>query len=133
MNKLEPRASELLNDIYTSAMMIIDRLKDETLESFASDANILLQDAIAYRFSIIGEASSVLLKKYPDFCGQHPEIPLQQARRMRNVLVHDYGRILWPLVWKTVQDELPQLLASIVPYVNADVELEEDDSNSPSS
>jgi len=122
MNNLDPRASALLNDIYVSSMMIIDRLKDETLESLASDKNVLLQDAIAYRFSIIGEASSVLSKKYPDFCEQHPEIPFQHARRMRNVLVHDYDRILWSLVWKTVQDELPQLLDSIAPYINPDAE-----------
>ena len=69
--------------------------------------------------AIIGEASTTLLKKYPEFCKRHPEIVLQQARRMRNILVHDYSRILWPMVWETVQTQLPVLIHSISPYVSA--------------
>jgi len=118
MTELDSRAYDLLNDIYTSSKRIVDRLQKETVESFTNESNIDAQDIVAWRFAIIGEASSVLLKKYPEFCLQHPEIPLQQARRMRNILIHDYSKIIWPLVWKTVQEELPQLIAAIEPFLS---------------
>ena len=121
MKDLDPRIIELLDDIYTSARLNIDRLQGETLESFSSNTNVDLKDAIAYRFSIIGEASSVLLKKYPEFCEQHPEIPLIQARGMKNMLVHEYNKVLWGVVWDTVQEDLPQILDAIAPFVSPDV------------
>jgi len=117
MTELDSRANELLNDIYTSAKRIVDRLQKETLESFIDESSIDMQDSVAWRFAIIGEASTILLKKYPEICEQHPEIPLQQARRMRNILVHDYSNIIWALVWKTVQEELPQLIDAIKPIL----------------
>ena len=76
---IDPRILERLNDIYASAGLILERLQDQTQESFVSGANSQVQDAIAYRFAIIGEASFVLLKKYPDFCAQHSDIPLRDS------------------------------------------------------
>ena len=117
MTELDSRVCDLLNDICVSAKRIVSRLQNETLESFTNEANMDAQDIAARRLSIIGEASSVLLKKFPEFCEQHPEIPLQQARRMRNILVHDYNNIIWQLAWKTVQDELPELIDAIEPLL----------------
>jgi uncharacterized protein with HEPN domain len=117
MTELDPRASDLLNDIYTSAKRIVERLQKETLESFSNESSMDVQDIVAWRLAIVGEASSVLLKKYPEFCERHPEIPLQQARRMRNILVHDYNRIIWQVVWDTAQGQLPQLIDAIEPFL----------------
>ena len=118
MTAIDSRANEVLHDIHTSAQRIVERLKQETLESFTNEANMDAQDIVAWRLAIIGESSSALLKKYPEFCEQHPEIPLQQARRMRNILIHDYGNIIWSIVWDTVQNQLPQLIDAIEPFLD---------------
>jgi len=109
---------KLLSDIYTSAERILVMLEKETLESFLSPSSITIQDAVARRFTIIGEASSALLKKHLDFCEQNSAIPLRQARGMRNALVHDYDGIKWEWVWMAAQKELPKLMESIAPFLS---------------
>jgi uncharacterized protein with HEPN domain len=118
MSKIDPYILSLLEDIYTSAERIADRLQNETLECFTSQASTDMQDMVARRMTIMGEAASRLLKKYPEFSEQHPDIALHQARRMRNALVHDYNRVDWNLVWKTIHTELPQLMDAIGPFLS---------------
>ena len=118
IDNLDPRANQLLEDIYISAQRIMDRVQKETPESFVSKAGMDVQDIVARRLTIIGEASAALLKKYSDFCRQHPEIPLQKARGMRNALVHEYNRVDWHIVWDTVQEGIPQLIDSITSFLS---------------
>jgi uncharacterized protein with HEPN domain len=118
MSKIDPHILGLLEDIYTSAKRIADCLQNETLESFTSQTSLDVQDIVARRMTIMGEAASRLLKKFPEFYEQHPELALHQARRMRNALVHDYDRIDWGLVWKTIHTELPQLIDAIGPFLS---------------
>ena len=118
MRKIDPLILSLLEDMYTSAERIADRLQNETLESFINQANMDAQDIVARRMTIIGEAATRLLKKFPEFYEQHPDLALHQARRMRNALVHDYNRIDWTLVWKTIHAELPQLIDAVGPFVS---------------
>ena len=118
MRELDPHILSLLEDIYISAERIVDRLQNETLESFTSQANMDAQDIVARRMTIMGEAATRLLKKFPEFYEQHPELSLHQARRMRNALVHDYNRIDWTLVWKTIHTELPLLIDAIGPFLS---------------
>jgi uncharacterized protein with HEPN domain len=118
MNELDSRVSELLKDIHISAKRIRNSLQKKTLESFISEAGMDIQDLVAYRLIIIGEASSALLKKYPQFCEQHPEIPLRQARGMRNTLIHEYHDVNWLVVWNTVQEQLPLLIDAVEPFLS---------------
>ncbi len=117
MSALDPHVQKLLEDIYTSANRILDRLCNETRESFLGPAGTDVQDIVARRLTIIGEAAAALLKKHPTFCEQNQGIPLRQARGMRNFLVHDYDDVHWELVWDTAQKELPKLIRSITPFL----------------
>ena len=117
MTPLDPDIRKLLEDIHTSARRIADRLASETRESFLSAAGMDAQDIAARHLTIIGEVSATLLKKYPEFCARNPDIPLRQARGMRNALVHDYDGIKWELVWDTVQLKLPQLINSLAHFL----------------
>ncbi|CAK7022944.1 MAG: hypothetical protein DELT_02487 [Desulfovibrio sp.] len=49
---------KLLSDIHTSAERILVMLEPETLESFLNPASMTVQDAVARRFTIIGEAAA---------------------------------------------------------------------------
>lgn len=118
MNGIDPHVQKLLEDIHTSAKRIVDRLHNETQQGFLGEEGTDLQDIVARRLTIIGEASAALLRKYPEFCEQHQTIPLRQARGMRNFLVHDYDGVDWGTVWIAVQEGLPQLIESIAPFLS---------------
>lgn len=66
----------------------------------------MIQDAVIRRLEIIGEAANRL----PDrFTTEHCDIPWAQIIGMRNLLIHDYGRVNLELVWDTIQIDLPGL------------------------
>ncbi len=44
---------------------------------------------------------------------RHSEVPWQDIVGLRNILVHEYFGIYWPLVWQTVADHAPVLRARI--------------------
>ena len=106
-----------LNDILSSAKRILLAIQNETAESFVNSSSMDVQDIVARRFTIIGEASAALLKKHPEFCKEHPEIPLHQARGMRNLLVHDYDGVDWEWVWDTCPKNIPTLIGTIKPFL----------------
>jgi len=115
--ELDPRAIKLLDDIYTSAKRAVSHLQGTILEDFTGEAGIDVQDIVARRLTIIGEAAAALLKKHSEFCALHPEIPLRPARGMRNILVHEYDGVDWEAVWNTVQYTLPHLIEAIEPFL----------------
>lgn len=117
MTDADIQKCKLLSDIHASAERIRIMLDQETRESFLNPASMTVQDAVARRFTIIGEASAALLRKDPDFCEQHPEIPLRQARGMRNLLVHDYDGVDWEWVWATSKESIPRLINAIAPFL----------------
>ena len=66
-------------------------------------------DAIIRNLEIIGAASNKIASRFPEFTAQHPEIPWSRAYEMRNVVSHGYFKVDLAIVWKTIQNELPQL------------------------
>lgn len=110
---MEERITKLLSDIQTSAERIQHMLENLTLEDFLSPTAMTVQDAVARRFTIIGEAAAALMRDYPDFCNANPHIPIRQARGMRNSLVHDYDGVDWGILWTTGKNELPELIETI--------------------
>jgi|CXWL01.1.fsa_nt_gi uncharacterized protein with HEPN domain len=78
----------------------------ETLEKF--EQNSMARDAIIKHLANITESASNLEKMSK---ATHPNIPWEQIRGMRNILVHDYlGDLSYEEVWKTVHNDLPVLV-----------------------
>jgi uncharacterized protein with HEPN domain len=67
----------------------------------------LIQDAVIRNFEILGEASNNIEKRYPEFVRKHPELRLSSAYQMRNALAHGYFKIDFEVVWRTIQNDLP--------------------------
>jgi uncharacterized protein with HEPN domain len=106
----------LLDDIYTSSDRILNKIRNiNEVDFICGKLNEIqdIQDIVVRHLAIIGEASAKLLKKYPEFCNQHPEIALQQARSMRNFIIHEYNDIDWQQVWDTSTTHLVQLKEKI--------------------
>jgi len=76
------------------------------------------QDAVIRNLEIIGEASNKVASRFPEFTAQHPEIPWSLAYEMRNAVSHGYFKVDLAIVWKTIQNDLPQLdkqVANLLP------------------
>lgn len=64
----------------------------------------MLKDAVERNFEIIGEAVKNLSD---DFKAKYPQIPFRQIAGMRDKLIHDYFGVDYEIVWKTIQEKLP--------------------------
>jgi uncharacterized protein with HEPN domain len=76
-------------------------------------ASEIVQDAVIRNLEVIGEASRNIERVHPGFAAAHPELPLALASDMRNALAHGYFKVDLPIVWKTVQQDLPPLAATV--------------------
>ena len=72
-------------------------------------ANEEKQDAVIRNIEIIGEAAQNIMRKYPEFAASHSDLPWGSAYGMRNVVAHGYFKLDLAIVWKTIQNDLPQL------------------------
>jgi len=93
-----------LRDILDSIERIRLYTKDLDLAGFLTDG--VVQDAVIRRIEIMGEAVAFLPD---DLKENHPEVAWQGIKRMRNKLIHDYGRVDLELVWAVVRRDIPEL------------------------
>ena len=81
---------------------------DMTFEQFAADERTV--DAVIRNFLVIGEAT----RHVPDDVrASTPTIPWKLMEGMRHVLVHDYDTVRLDMVWQTVSEDLPPLVAPL--------------------
>lgn len=109
------RDRERLSDYLDHIMEAIARIERYTLnmDERAFVGNEMVQDAVIRNIEIIGEASNNVEKHFPDFAARHPELPLAFAYQMRNAVAHGYSKVDLPIVWKTVQKDLPRLFRQV--------------------
>lgn len=87
---------------------VINNLKDISLDEFDNDE--LLNSAISFKFVQIAENANKIDK---DFISMHNEIPWAKIKGLRNKIVHDYGEILFYMVYDTAKENLPELLIQL--------------------
>jgi uncharacterized protein with HEPN domain len=106
------RLPDYLDHIIEGVIYIEEFVSGMTLADFEHD--IKTQDAVLRRLEIIGEAAGSILRISPDFTADHPDMRLVDAKRMRDRLAHHYENVEIPIVWSTVQNDLPSLRVSAV-------------------
>lgn len=79
------------------------------------DGDRMLVLAVVKDVEIIGEAAS---RTTPALQQAHPEIPWAEIIAMLNRLTHAYFDVDLQVVWDTVTDDLPKLVALLEPVVN---------------
>jgi uncharacterized protein with HEPN domain len=100
-----PRDSRLrLQDIVQAIDRILTYTNSLTFESFLADQ--LRIDAVIRNFEIIGEAARHV---DDDTCARCPDVPWQDMRDMRNLLLHEYFGVSIRIVWDTIQRDLPSV------------------------
>lgn len=93
-----------LKDILSAIESIEKYLFNIPLGLFLDD--VMRQDAVIRQLEIIGEAANKLSS---DFQSSHQDFPIQEAKSMRNFLIHGYDEVDINVVWKTIQQDIPFL------------------------
>ncbi len=95
----------------------VARLRDmlasiEYIEKYASYGrdrfvnDELVRTFIVHHLQILGEAGN---KLSADLRARHEEVPWPKVLGMRHIIVHDYFRFDYDIVWDVVEAELPVL------------------------
>jgi uncharacterized protein with HEPN domain len=87
-------------------------------------ADTLKQDGVIRNIEIIGEAANNLREADPGIAARHPSIPFAQIYGMRNRVVHGYFSVSLPMVWDSVEEDIPELREKIAEVLQ---ELQEDE------
>ena len=97
-----------LFDILESCKKIVSYTKGKTEREFANDKKTI--DAVIRNIEIIGEAANKIPKEEREKIQQ---IPWKEVVAMRNKVVHEYFDVNVPIVWETVQTDIPTLKKNI--------------------
>ena len=104
-----------LEDIVLAADAIAEFTQDRDLDFLQGSR--MLQSALAYQFTIIGEAVARVSQDVRD---RHPEIPWALVKGLRNVIVHEYRGINWAEVWGVATNRVPILRVQVAEVFKAE-------------
>lgn len=94
-----------IKDILDAIQRIEDFVRDITFEEFVQDDKT--SSAVLRKLEIIGEAT----KKIPaDTRKSHSQIPWKEMAGMRDKIIHFYFGVDYEIVWKVIQERLPEIL-----------------------
>jgi uncharacterized protein with HEPN domain len=97
-----------IQDILKAAEKIVAHTEALDQETFSADEWMI--DAVLRNFTVIGEAA----RGIPDeIIAANPEIPWDEIRDMRNIIVHEYFGVDPSIIWKTITDDLPPLIQQL--------------------
>ena len=106
------RDDACLLDMKVGSEKALSFTRGATRETFAADE--MMQFAVVRAVQIVGEAARGVS---PEFRSAHPEIPWQAIMGTRHRLVHEYMRVNLEIVWKVVEQHLPELLRLLAPLI----------------
>ncbi len=97
-----------LKDIVAAMESIQAFVRGMDLATFQSDDKTA--SAVIRKFEILGEAA----KGVPgEIRHNYPDVPWKEMAGMRDRLIHTYFRVDLNLVWRTIQERLPEVKAQI--------------------
>lgn len=97
-----------LQDILESGRAIQQYVKGIKFAEFAADR--MRTSATIREFEIIGEAVGKLSAETKAL---YPDLPWQDIKDFRNLLIHEYFGVDLQIIWKVVGEELPALLNGV--------------------
>ncbi|MFA6171079.1 MAG: DUF86 domain-containing protein [Patescibacteria group bacterium] len=99
------KISPYINDIIESAERILEYGESKSYEEFEVDQKTV--DAVERCFEIIGEASKNIPMEIKD---KYEDIPWVEIIGMRNMISHEYFQVSLKTVWKTIKEDIPELI-----------------------
>jgi uncharacterized protein with HEPN domain len=84
----------------------INRLTESKRDGLDFSSDEAVYNASLYLLATIGEAVSSLSDGFKE---EHTQVPWKNVEGMRNILIHEYLNVSPIIVWKTIQERLPEL------------------------
>ena len=109
------RDRQRLQDILEALDGVAKMIGGRTEVEFLGDET--LRYAVAQRLTVVGEAAARLSAEVRQ---QNPSVPWADIVGFRNILVHEYFGIHWPLVWQTAADHAPVLRQQVAQILQAE-------------
>ncbi len=103
---MEQKDLNRLKHMLDAAKTILEHAKNKQLSDLEKDR--LLLGGIIRELMLIGEAANAIS---PQTKAQIPSIPWKDITGMRNQLVHAYFEISYKIIWMTVKEDIPKLIA----------------------
>lgn len=97
-----------LNDIAESIEKIQNYAEGLSYEEFCQSNMVV--DAVLRNLEVIGEASGHIRNEIKE---AYPAVPWKLMISMRNILIHEYFGVDLEIIWKTIQESLPELLVIV--------------------
>ncbi|TWT46251.1 hypothetical protein RAS1_27020 [Phycisphaerae bacterium RAS1] len=79
--------------------------------------NDLLRSAVLQKLMVIGEAAGRISAELRN---RHPEIPWPEIVAFRNIAIHAYFSVKWPVVWAAATTDIPALRSQIAEVLRAE-------------
>lgn len=102
-------ANQFLDDIVHWGDRAVRHVSDMTREQFLSEEKT--QDAVSRCIEAIGEAANRAIKSDPGIATDFPAFEAEKAYAARNVLSHDYFKTDPEILWATVKQSVPAIVA----------------------
>ena len=94
-----------ISDILQSIEHIRDYTQDMIQSEFEADQKTI--DAVLRNLEIIGEAARHVPETVTE---KHPDIPWDEMRAIRNIIIHEYFGVNLNIIWHTPQVNLPSIV-----------------------
>ena len=114
--KVERKIDDLINDILNQITKIKKYISGISYEELVQNNEKL--DAIIYCLAVIGEAANKIPKEVQI---HHKDIKWRKIISMRNILVHYYYGADDMVIWKTINNDLPDLENQILSIKNKSI------------
>jgi len=95
-------------DMLQAAHELMDMNRGVDFESFLDDTKLLR--ATERNLEIIGEAAKRLSH---EFTSEHQEIEWHAMIGQRNIIAHEYGQIDYEVLYRTVVEDIPELIRQL--------------------
>ena len=93
-----------IRDVLDAIAEIQEFTSGMTFEQFQTDRKTV--GAVLYNLAIIGEAVRAIPAELES---AHPDIPWDDVRGMRNVVIHEYFQVNLSIIWQTIREDLVSL------------------------
>lgn len=105
-----------LSDILQASKNVNFHISGRSRDEFIADRTV--RAAVLHELTVIGEAAARIPVTMRD---RHPGIPWADVIAFRNIIVHEYFGLSWPLVWETATRDLPDLERQVAEILRSEL------------